>query len=102
MTFTPRTTNEAEQVLAVFIDFAEQDLEKLFEYINYCGISGDILATAGEEGIAPIILGHYRIKPGLYDLERVAADLLRWPPVAKRVAELERQKHARRTKHARR
>ena len=33
-----------------------------------------------------------RGRPGFYELDRVAADLLRWPPIAKRVAELEAHK----------
>ena len=95
---TPRTTNDTGQVLAVFTDFAEQNIEKLFEYLNHCSISQEIIATAGKEGITPIILGHYRIKPGLYDLDRVAADLLRWPPIAKRIAKLEAQNAKRRSR----
>ena len=93
-----RTTNDAAQVLAVFNDIAEKGTDELIDYAQHCGITLDILATAGNDGIAPIILGHYRVKPGLYDLDRVSADLLQWPPIAQRIVKLERRKNARKSK----
>ena len=79
---------QREQVLAVFADFAQNSFDELFPYLYHCGITNEVLATAGPAGLAPIILGHYRSKRGKYYIERVAADFLRWPPTSQRIAEI--------------
>lgn len=85
---------QREQVLAVFADFAENSSDELLAYLNHCGISNDVLATAGPEGLSPIILGPYRTKHGIYDIDRVAADLLRWPPITQCITEITAAKAA--------
>ena len=86
------------QVLAVFTEFIEvkNDPEGLVDYCVHCGIPLDVLEAAGntKRGIAPVILAHYRIGPGLYDLERVGQDFARWPPIAAHIAELQAEKSA--------
>ena len=39
--------------------------------------------------MAEVILGHYRVKKGCYDIDRAANDLATFPPVAAHIAELE-------------
>jgi hypothetical protein len=88
---------EAEaQVLAVFTEFIEvkNDPKGLVDYCIHCGMPLDVLAAADKRGLAPIILAHYRIGPGVYDLERVGQDLARWPPIAAEIARLQREKSA--------
>lgn len=74
---------------------------RLARYLQHVGIRGEDVTIAGSAEKA--ILEHYRVKGG-YDVDAVAADLARYPPVAARIRELKRQKSAQkvsRTRHAR-
>lgn len=80
-------------VPAHLTDFVKNDgIDDLIEYLLHCGIPFVVLAAADKRGLAPIILAHYRIKPGVYDIDRVAADMVRWPPIAEEIARLEKKK----------
>jgi hypothetical protein len=86
-TATAWTIGEKEaEVLAVFFDMNETD--ELAEYLLHCGIDGEAIEEAGD--VIPAILEHYRVKGG-YDIDMVARDLARWPPIAKRIRELKRE-----------
>jgi hypothetical protein len=77
-------------VLAVFIDFAKEGDDALAKYVAHCGITVDDIDRAGDNLKA--ILGHYRRLDGSYDIDAVAHDLARWPPVAARIKELKRHR----------
>jgi hypothetical protein len=63
-----------------------------FPYISHCGITDEDMDRCGS--VKAAILDHYRV-PGTsadaakaYNIDRVAHDLLRWPPVVERLREL--------------
>jgi hypothetical protein len=95
MTKTMVTINlpPAEQrnlILNTFFD-EDDDGERFLALIDHAGI--DLSAAGGDvRRIPAVILGHYRIKKGCYDIDRAANDLLTYPPAAARIAELEAQK----------
>jgi hypothetical protein len=82
------------EVFAVFADIARRrGFAEVFAYISHCGITDEDMDRCG--GVRAAILDHYRA-PGTsadaakaYDIERVAQDLLRWPPVVERLRELQ-------------
>ncbi|MFZ1108643.1 MAG: hypothetical protein WAN43_09900 [Rhodomicrobium sp.] len=54
--------------------------------IDHCGV--DLAACAGDAKQIPnVILAHYRVGRGRYDIERAAHDLLTYPPIAARIGE---------------
>jgi hypothetical protein len=87
---TGRYTHDPDQVLAVFRDFYDQDEIKFAEYLVHCRIE-DLQTVEDGESFDTRILAHYRIKPGIYDPEAVAQDLLRWPEIAAYVAKCKRE-----------
>jgi hypothetical protein len=91
----PLTPKEQRaMILATFFDFDDNDndaAERFLALIDHCGI--DLSACNGEvKHIPKVILAHYRISRGSYDLDRIAHDLVTYPPIAARIAELEAQK----------
>ena len=87
-TTNTRTLTAAEQrnlILDMFLDGDDQ--QDLLALIEHTGI--DLAAAGGDiRRVADVILGHYRIKKGCYDIDRAANDLVTFPPVAAYVAEL--------------
>lgn len=83
------TLTAAEQrilILDMFLD--GDDPENFLALIEHTGI--DLAAAGGDIRRVPdVILGHYRVKKGCYDIERAANDLATFPPVAAYIAELE-------------
>jgi len=84
-----RTLTAAEQrilILDMFLD--GDDPENFLALIEHTGI--DLAAAGGDIRRVPdVILGHYRVKKGCYDVERAANDLATFPPVTAYIAELE-------------
>jgi len=84
-----RTLTAAEQrilILDMFLD--GDDPENFLALIEHTGI--DLAAAGGDIRRVPdVILGHYRVKKGCYNVERAANDLATFPPVAPYIAELE-------------
>lgn len=73
-------------ILCGFADFLREDgagLDELCRYITHCGIRMQSGMTAGES-----ILAHYRNPLG-YDIDLAAMDLRTWPPIARRIHELQ-------------
>ena len=83
-----RELTAAEQrklILDMFLDGDDQ--HKFLALIEHTGI--DLAAAGGDIRRVPdVILGHYRVKKGCYDIERSAKDLVTFPPVAAYIAEL--------------
>lgn len=85
---TASNSGAAAEVLAVFIDFAEQGEAELGAYVIHCGITQEDIDASGD--LEAAILEHYRTPKG-FDLNLVGYDLSRWPPIAARVRELKQQ-----------
>lgn len=75
-----------------FTEAAKQGLDELCHFLIHVGISQEYLGRSGSTEAA--VLHHYRT-PGGYAWEKVADDLLRYPPVAKRIRQLQEEKQAR-------
>jgi hypothetical protein len=82
-------TEDELMILSPFLDFAEEGDMALARYMVHCGIDADDIKDAGDAQGA--ILRHYKLADGTYDVQAVAHDLARWPPIAARVKELKRQ-----------
>ena len=80
--------NQRTLILDMFFD--GDDPESFLALIEHTGI--DLAAAGGDVRRVPdVILGHYRVRKGCYDVERAANDLATYPPVAAFIAELEAQ-----------
>jgi len=82
------------EVLAAFIDFADEGGDQLARYLLHCGIDSEALDAAGGN-VEAAILEHYRTPRG-YDIDRVAYDLARWPPIVEMVRELKAEQREKR------
>jgi hypothetical protein len=82
------------EVLAAFIDFHEEDPEELARYLLHCGIDSEAIEAAGGD-VETAILEHYRSHSG-YDVNRVAYDLGRWPPIVAHIRELKSEQREKR------
>jgi hypothetical protein len=87
-------TAEEQRHLILSMFFDGNDGDNFLGLIDHAGI--DLAATIGDlKRLPDVILGHYRIKKGCYDLDRAAQDLLTFPPIAARIKELKAQKATR-------
>lgn len=92
-----KTLNKGEctksQVLAPFIDMIENrndEGEAFVGFLDHCGI--DVSGVTNiETQLLDCVAAHYFIRPGVYDLDRVANHLITWPPIATRIAEIQEQ-----------
>jgi len=89
---SPETAaQQRAMILAMFFDDGDDNGEGFLALIDHCGI--DLAACNGDvKQIPNVIAGHYRLAHGRYDIDRAANDLLTFPPVAARIAELDAQK----------
>src|SRR5947207_72560 len=85
-----KLTKEEAMILGSFLDFAKKGEDESARFLLHCGINTDDIDFAGDTQSA--ILEHYRRPGGGYDLDAVAHDYFRWPPIAARVKELMREK----------
>ena len=84
-------TDEAKELLlGILVDFAEGDVERLFEYFTHVGF--DVPALDNSKQIPAAWLGHYRIGQGTYDTDRALMDLTTWPPISRHIFELQQEK----------
>lgn len=82
------TEEQKNLICGILLSFLEEDdCERLFAYLHHCGLPIRTFRSAAD--ILPSFLGLYRIRPGLYDVERACMDLRWWPPIATHIAELE-------------
>lgn len=91
---TDLTTEQQKGLICgILADFAaDPDVEVLFKYLRHCGLP--LMALSSADDIVPAFLGLYRIRPGLYDVDRACSHLLFWPPIAARIAELTEEAEA--------
>jgi hypothetical protein len=86
---TNRAAEEA-MILDSFLRCAERGEDELARYLLHCGINNSDIDAAGD--IPRAILAHYRRPLGNYDIDAVAHDWFRWPPVVARIKELKRER----------
>ena len=87
------TVDQREQVLAIFADYAEQDVDKLFEFLQHCQIDLEPLSAKNVQ-LPDLIASHFYIRPGVYDIERLGQLLATFPPVADRIREIKAERAA--------
>lgn len=79
--------DQTNLILGILISFLEGDgLQELGDYLQHVGFN--ICALQRPKDLSSAWLGHYRLKQGVYDVDRACADLASYPPIAARVAEL--------------
>jgi hypothetical protein len=83
----------AGSILGCFTDFAENTPDEFIPYMEHCGMEAEVIAAAGDD-LSTIILAHYRIKPGQYDIDRAARDLATWPRIAAYIVEVQMERDA--------
>jgi len=81
---------DAVRILQSFLNFNDKGLNEFCRFLMHCGIGLDDIDHAGGD-IPSAILEHYRKPGGGYDMDAVAHDYFRWPPIAARVKELKRE-----------
>jgi hypothetical protein len=87
---TRTKADEEATILDSFLRFAERGEDELARYLMHCGINNHDIDAAGD--IPSAILAHYRRPSGTYDIDAVAHDWFRWPPVVARIKELKRER----------
>lgn len=81
----PMTTDEQRDViLNVVMDFFPDDIG---EYIRHVGF--DIQGIGDPKNFVDAWLGHYRLGQGTYDVDRALMDFTTWPPISRRIFELQ-------------
>ena len=84
----PRPTDEQKNIIVgILLDFLQdEDAENLGSYLRHVGF--DVRAVPDTAALPAAWAAHYRVKQGIYDVERAINDLATWPPIAARIAEL--------------
>lgn len=83
---TPMSTSEQKGLLlGILADFAQGDPQEVLDYLDHVGFN--LLCLSGSQDLGAAWCGFYRIKPGLYDIDRACADLATWPPIAAAITE---------------
>lgn len=81
------TDEQKDLILGILVfSFLEDGIEHLGSYAKHVGF--DLTALSDPENLLDAWLGHYRIKPGVYDIDRAFNDFVTWPIIANRVAEI--------------
>jgi hypothetical protein len=83
--------DQREQVLAVFADYAEHDVDRLFEFLQHCQIDLEPLSDKKAQ-LDNVIAAHFYVRPGVYDIARLGCLLATFPPIAARIRELEAER----------
>jgi hypothetical protein len=78
-------------IIGILVSFFEdEDRTSLGEYIQHVGF--DMNSFSDPADLISAWLGHYRLKQGVYDVDRATNDLATFPPIAARIAELKAEK----------
>src|SRR5438552_100976 len=85
------TLDEREQILTIFADYAEQDVDKLFEFLQHCQIDLEPLSDKNLQ-LPDLIVSHFYIRPGVYDIARLGELLATFPPIAARIREIKAER----------
>lgn len=84
---SPAWKDDAGLILSLLNDFLEaKNYEALHLYFRHVGF--DVGALSLVQDLPAAWLGHYRLKQGVYDIDRAFRDLASYPPIA---AEIIRQ-----------
>lgn len=78
MTNTPKAALEREKgLICNILNMVLNELDHLGPYLDHIGF--DIAAIRRPSDLQVAFLGHYRVRPGVYDVERAHQDLLNYP-----------------------
>lgn len=88
-TSVPLTTEEQKSLILGIISDMADDTDDLFNYFKHVGF--DVSTLRNHKDLPNALLGHYRLGQGSYDVDRATMDLLTWPPIARRVFELQQE-----------
>lgn len=78
-------------IVGILNSFLEADDWSDFRaYIHH--VRFDLCSFHDAKDLIPAWLGHYRLKQGVYDVDRATNDLATFPPIAARIAELKAEK----------
>lgn len=80
---------EQENIILNILDDFCTDADTLFRYLDHARFDIGSISHAREIPVA--FLGHYRIKAGVYDVDRACNDLATWPPIAALIVEMRRE-----------
>ena len=76
-------------ILWPFLSYAEDGIDELVAYLMHVGIDDKAIKQAGGTAEAAI-LNHYRIETtDHFDIEKAAADIASYPPIARRITNSE-------------
>lgn len=79
---------QANMIVALLVDFLEPDMiDRLGNYFQH--VRFDLPALRRPQDLVAAWLGHYRIRQGVYDVERAFNDLATFPPVAAEITRLQ-------------
>jgi hypothetical protein len=88
-TFAPLTTEAQKSIiLGIMLDMAD-DVDDLFNYFKHIGF--DLSVLRNHKDLPNALLGHYRLGQGSYDIDRATMDLATWPPISRRIFELQQE-----------
>lgn len=83
----PMTTeDQRSMILNILVDMVSDDLGG---YIRHVGF--DIQGLDDPKNFVDAWLGHYRLGQGIYDVDRALMDLCIWPPISRRIFELQEE-----------
>lgn len=75
---------QADMIVALLADFCEPEMiDQLGDYVQHVGF--DLAALGRPQDLTAAWLGHYRIRQGVYDVERAFNDLASYPPIASEI-----------------
>lgn len=82
-------------ILSLLFDFLDNDDERALSFFDHIGF--DLACIRDIKELPDAFLGHYRLKRGVYDVDRAFDDLSTWPPIASRIVELMNEERKRET-----
>ena len=85
----PAWQDDAGLILSLLNDFLEaRDHEDLRLYFRHVGF--DLGALSRVQDLPAAWLGHYRVKQGVYDIDRAFRDFASYPPIAMEIIRQQR------------
>lgn len=88
---TDLSLGEQKNIIITIVGDIFEDTDAIEDWLLHVGF--DLLGIRHVSDFEAAYLAHYRIRPGLYDIERATRDLATWPPVVRLIEqERERQK----------
>ena len=87
---TPLPLEEQKSLLLGILNEFLPDPDELFDYFDHVGF--DPLCLGRVRDLPQAWVAYYRVRAGVYDVDRACRDLATWPPIAARIAYLQAQK----------